>query len=468
VNVSETEVYTSPLKSKAMVSQHPRRFSRGFTDDRFNTSNSYLENLQMGLPQRSTKFAGTFADLRSDHKKKKFKRRMDFPALRKQKSAESYRKGVGSFSHMSNIYGDEKVHPEEIKGRSYQDLEVRPSPAQVPMVEDLVNRMSTGKKSENIRSKSYQSESKINKFHVKGSALPVVKEKSPPKIRKVRNWTSPKPLGDSNIAIDRNSRPETDAGASRRATRAKPSKKLGFFSIKGDKVKPITKQVVKDIIVSRPSHIRKVSKNLRLRKSDIEIKEKECVPGGNWQIIVPEAMLIQKGSRGSSRRGSSRRVSLIPPKKEVAPTSHIQGLFESMIRGIKDKGFKLAGPSPTFKTRMGIRESQITPDSPVHINSTMGMVGILIHPAPNSQLSPRLPDVPQSVEDFEYNKSLADAEEHERIKKKNFEKYYKDDGGPDGSFYGDGPEVIPEEEESKASDKNDPSVRSDQFLKIPT
>jgi hypothetical protein len=393
---------------------------------------------------------------------------MEFPDLRKQKSADSYRKGVGSFSHMSNIYGDEKLQPGEIKGRSYQDLEVRPSPAQVPMVEDLVNRISTGKKSENIRSKSYQSESKINKFHVKGRALPVVKEKSPPKIRKVRNWTSPKPLGDSNISIDQNSRPETDAGASRRAARAKPSKKLGFFSIKGDKVKPITKQVIKDIIVSRPSHIRKVSKNLRLKKSEIEIKEKDSVPGGNWQIILPEAMLIQKGSRASSRRGSSRRVSQIPPKKEVAPTSNIQGLFESMIGGIKDKGFKLAGPSPTFKTRMGIRKSQNIPDSPVHINSTMGMVGILIHPAPNSQLSTRLPDVPQSVEDFEYNKSLAEAEEHERIKKKNFEKYYKDDGGPDGSFYGDRPEVIPEEEESKASDKNDASVRSDQFLKIPT
>jgi hypothetical protein len=295
-----------------------------------------------------------------------------------------------------------------------------------------------------------------------------VKEKSPPKIRKVRNWTSPKPLGDSNISIDWNSRPETDAAASRRAARAKPSKKLGFFSIKGDKVKPMTKQVIKDIKVSSPKQSRKVAKNLRLRKSDIEIKEKDCAPGGHWQIIVPEAMLIQKGSLGSSRRGSSRRVSLIPLKKELAPASHLQRLFESMIRGIKDKGVPLEGLSPTSTTRKGIRESQNTPDSPVRINSTMGMVGILIHPAPNSQLFPRLTDVPQSLEDFEYNKSLAEAEEHERIKKKNFEKYYKDDGHPDGPFYGDKPEVIPEEEESKASDKNDASVRSDQFLKIPT
>jgi hypothetical protein len=295
-----------------------------------------------------------------------------------------------------------------------------------------------------------------------------VKEKAPPKIRKIRNWTSPKPLGDSNIAIDRNSLPETDAAATRRAARAKPSKKLGFFSIKGDKVKPMTKQIIKDIKVSSPRQSRKIAKNLRLRKSDIEIKEKDCVPGGHWQIIVPEAMLIQKGSRGSSRRGSSRRVSLIPLKKELAPASHLQRLFESMIRGIKDKGVPLEGLSPTSTTRKGIRESQNTPDSPVRINSTMGMVGIQIHPVPNSQLSPRLTDVPQSLEDFEYIKSLAEAEEHERIKRKNFEKYYKDDGHPDGPFYGDKPEVIPEEEESKASDKNDASVRSDQFLKIPT
>jgi hypothetical protein len=155
LNVSETEVCTSPLKSEVMVSQNPRRFSRGFTDDRFNISHSYLKNLQMGLPQRSTKFAGTFTDLRKhDPKKKNFKRRMEFPALRKQKSAESYRKGIHSFSHLSNIYGDEKAQPGEIKGRSYQELEVMPSPAQVPIVEDLVNRMLTDKKSENIRSKS--------------------------------------------------------------------------------------------------------------------------------------------------------------------------------------------------------------------------------------------------------------------------------------------------------------------------
>lgn len=383
VNVSETEVYTCPLTLKA-AAVRPRRFSRGFTDDRFNTRHSYLEHLQMGLPGSSKKVAGTLSELGyGQPNKKKFGKNMQFRALIKQKSVEYYRKGVHSFSHQSdNISKDEKVHSGEVFPRSNEELEVRPSHVQDPPMEDLVQRKSTGKKSSKIRSKSNQSESTVNKYHVKGRPEPDVKNKSLPKIRKVRNWTSPKPLRDLDIAIDRNPRPETEAGASRRATRAKPSKKLGFFSIKGDKVKPITKQVVKDIIVSRPSQIRRVPKHVGFKEQYIEKQEKGRVSRGSWKVILPERMLVQKGSQRSSRRGSSRCGSIIPPEKEVGETTDLQKLFESMIRGIKNKRVGL--DSPTNPTRKGIRDSLDIHNGLAQIKPTMENVEILIHPASDS------------------------------------------------------------------------------------